>query len=142
MGITGIDHWVMVVGDVERTLDFYRRLGFEIASERREGRPAMPTIRIGAAQKINVHAADWPDRPGYLGARRPSVGGADLCLVWDGTVQEVLDLLARNGIAVEAGPGPRTCARGQSTSVYFRDPDDNLVEFTVYDGGYRLGPRA
>jgi catechol 2,3-dioxygenase-like lactoylglutathione lyase family enzyme len=25
------------------------------------------------------------------------------------------------------------CARGQSTSVYFRDPDDNLVEFTVYD---------
>jgi catechol 2,3-dioxygenase-like lactoylglutathione lyase family enzyme len=103
MGITGIDHWVIVVGDVERTLDFYRRLGFEIASEPREGRPAMPTIRIGAAQKINVHAADWPDRPGYLGARRPSVGGADLCLVWDGTVQEVLDLLARNGIAVEAG---------------------------------------
>ena len=133
MGITGIDHWVMVVGDVERTLDFYRRLGFEIASEPREGRPPMPTIRIGAAQKINVHAADWPDRPGYLGARRPSVGGADLCLVWDGTVQEVLDLLTRSGVKVEAGPGPRTCARGPSTSVYFRDPDDNLVEFTVYD---------
>jgi hypothetical protein len=42
-------------------------------------------------------------------------------------------LLAKNGIAVEAGPGPRTCARGVSTSVYCRDPDDNLVEFTVYD---------
>jgi catechol 2,3-dioxygenase-like lactoylglutathione lyase family enzyme len=60
------------------------------------------------------------------------VGGADLGLVWDGTVQGVLDLLARNGIAVEAGPGPRTCARGESTSVYFRDPDENLIEFTVY----------
>jgi catechol 2,3-dioxygenase-like lactoylglutathione lyase family enzyme len=33
----------------------------------------------------------------------------------------------------EAGPGLRTCARGPSTSVYFRDPDENLVEFTVYD---------
>jgi catechol 2,3-dioxygenase-like lactoylglutathione lyase family enzyme len=134
MAVTGIDHWVIVVRDVDRTLDFYRRLGFEIGSEPRPGRPPMPTIRIGATQKINVHAADWPERPGYLGARRPSVGGADFCLVWDGTVQEVLDLLAKHGVAVEAGPGPRTCARGVSTSVYFRDPDDNLVELTVYGG--------
>ena len=132
MGVTGIDHWVIVAGDPERTLDFSPRLGFEIACEPRPGRPPMPTIRIGPTQKINVHAPDWPHRPGYLGARRPSVGGVDFCMVWDGTVQEVLDLLAKNGIAVEAGPGPRTCARGTSTSVYFRDPDDNLVEFTVY----------
>jgi catechol 2,3-dioxygenase-like lactoylglutathione lyase family enzyme len=132
MGVRAIDHWVIVASDPERTLDFYRGLGFEIAWEPRPGRPAMPTIRVGDTQKINVHGPDWPARPGYLGARRPSVGGADFCLVWEGTVPEILDLLARNGIAVEAGPGPRTCARGQSTSVYFRDPDDNLVEFTVY----------
>src|SRR3954451_13042351 len=118
MTITGIDHWVIVVGDVERTLEFYRGLGFEIAAEPRDGRPAMPTIRIGTTQKINVHGRDWPARPGYLGARHPSVGGADLCLVWDGTVEQVQDLLARHGVAVEAGPGPRTCARGVSTSVY------------------------
>lgn len=134
MTVTSIDHWVMVVSDIERTLEFYRRLGFEIGSEPRPGgRPPMPTIRIGTTQKINVHAREWPARPGYLGARKPSVGGADFCLVWDGSVQEVLDLLARNGVAVEAGPGPRTCARGVSTSIYVRDPDDNLVEFTVYD---------
>ena len=59
--------------------------------------------------------------------------GADFCLAWDGTVDEVLALLKRNGIVPEAGPGLRTCARGPSTSVYFRDPDENLVEFTVYD---------
>ena len=133
MGVKGIDHWVMVVADVERTLAFYARLGFTIGREARPGRPDMPTIRIGEAQKINVHARDWPDRPGYLGARHPSVGGADFCLEWDGTVQDVLDLLARAGIKPEAGPGIRSCARGPSTSVYFRDPDDNLVELTVYD---------
>src|SRR5262245_49803030 len=133
MPIKGIDHWVMVVNDLDETLGFYVRLGFEIAWEDRpNNRPRMPTIRIGDSQKINVHAREWPDRPGYLGARRPSVGGADFCLEWNGTVQEVLDLLARNGITPEAGPGPRSCARGTSTSVYFRDPDDNLVEFTVY----------
>ena len=133
MPIKGIDHWVMVVNDLEKTLGFYERLGFTIAWEHRpDNRPRMPTIRIGDSQKINVHARQWPDRPGYLGARKPSVGGADFCLEWDGTVQEVLDLLAKNGITPEAGPGPRSCARGTSTSVYFRDPDDNLVEFTVY----------
>src|SRR5205085_2111580 len=111
VSIKGIDHWVMVVADLERTLDFYRRLGFAIAHEKRPDRPDMPTIRIGATQKINVHARDWPERPGYLGARRPSVGGADFCLEWEGTVDEILGLLERNGITPEAGPGPRTCAR-------------------------------
>ena len=132
MTIRGIDHWVMVVGDVARTLAFYQRLGLTVAMEKRPGRPDMPTLRIGAAQKINVHARDWPEVPGYLGAGRPSVGGADFCLEWSGTVDEVLALLKANGIAVESAPGPRQCARGMSTSVYFRDPDDNLVELTVY----------
>ncbi|HXD96772.1 MAG TPA: VOC family protein [Candidatus Acidoferrum sp.] len=135
MGVKGIDHWVIVAADLERTLDFYARLGFSIAWEARPNRPGrgMPTIRINDAQKINVHGPDWPARPGYLGARRPSTGGADFCLEWEGSVEQVLDLLARNHIAIEAGPGPRTCARGLSTSVYIRDPDGNLVEFTVYD---------
>jgi catechol 2,3-dioxygenase-like lactoylglutathione lyase family enzyme len=135
MGVKGIDHWVIVAADLERTLDFYARLGFSIAWEARPNRPGrgMPTIRINDVQKINVHGPDWPARPGYLGARRPSTGGADFCLEWEGSVEQVLDLLARNHIAIEAGPGPRTCARGLSTSVYIRDPDGNLVEFTVYD---------
>jgi catechol 2,3-dioxygenase-like lactoylglutathione lyase family enzyme len=133
MAIKSIDHWVIVAGDLQRTLDFYQRLGFTIAWERRPGRPDMATIRINDTQKINVHAPDAPAKPGYLGARRPTIGGADFCLEWEGAVDEILALLNRNNIVPEAGPGPRTCARGIATSVYFRDPDDNLVELTVYD---------
>ena len=133
MTIKAIDHWVIVAGDLHRTLEFYQGLGFTIAWEERPGRPDMATIRINDAQKINVHGPEAPARPGYLGARRPAIGAADFCLEWDGTVDEVLALLKRNGVEPEAGPGPRMCARGPSTSVYFRDPDDNLVEFTVYD---------
>jgi catechol 2,3-dioxygenase-like lactoylglutathione lyase family enzyme len=133
MGVKGIDHWVIVAGDLERTLEFYRTLGFTIAWEHREGRPSMATIRINDAQKINVHGPDWPARTGYLGARHPSVGGADFCLEWDGTVADVLRLLEKSGVTPEAGPGTRMCARGPSTSVYFRDPDGNLVELTVYE---------
>ena len=133
MSVKGIDHWVIVSGDLQRTLDFYQGLGFTIAWEKRPGRPDMATIRISDAQKINVHGPEAPARSGYLGARRPRAGSADFCLEWDGTVDEILVLLKRNGVVPEAGPGPRMCARGVSTSVYFRDPDDNLVEFTVYD---------
>jgi len=132
MAVKSIDHWVIVAGNLQRTLDFYRRLGFTIAWERRPGRPDMATTRINDTQKINVHTPDAPARPGYLGARHATVGGADFCLEWDGSVDEILSLLQKNGIKPEAGPGPRSCARGTSTSVYFRDPDDNLVEFTVY----------
>ena len=46
MGVASIDHWVIVVSDVERTLDFYRRLGFEIGSEPRPNRPPMPTLSL------------------------------------------------------------------------------------------------
>jgi catechol 2,3-dioxygenase-like lactoylglutathione lyase family enzyme len=133
MGIKGIDHWVIVAADLERTIDFYSRLGFTIAWEPREGRPRMPTIRINEAQQINVRGPDWPERTGYHGARRPTVGGADFCLEWEGTPQEVPELVARSGVTPEVGPATRRCARGPSTSVYFRDPDGNLVEFTVYD---------
>jgi catechol 2,3-dioxygenase-like lactoylglutathione lyase family enzyme len=133
MGVKGIDHWVIVSGDLDRTLDFYGKLGFTIAWEQREGRPRMPTIRINDAQKINVHGPDWPARTGYHGARRPTVGGADFCLEWGGTVGEVLALLEKGGVTAEVGPATRTCARGPSTSVYFRDPDGNLVELTVYE---------
>jgi catechol 2,3-dioxygenase-like lactoylglutathione lyase family enzyme len=132
MAIKGIDHWVIVAADRRRTLDFYEQLGFRIAWEKRPGRPDMATIRIGESQKINVHGPEAPTQPGYLGARAPRPGSADFCLEWSGTVDEILVLLARVGVTPEAGPGPRSCARGMSTSVYFRDPDGNLVELTVY----------
>jgi len=73
------------------------------------------------------------DASGLARRGQTIIGGADFCLGWDGGVDEVLALLEKNGVSLEAGPGSRTCARGTSTSVYSRDPDDNLVEFTVYD---------
>ena len=68
-------------------------------------------------------------RHGHLSAPRL----ADQLGITSVGVRRHLALLKRDGVVPEAGPGPRTCARGVSTSVYFRDPDDNLVEFTVYE---------
>src|SRR5207245_9409240 len=117
MGIKGIDHWVIVAGDLQRTLGFYERLGLRIAWEKRPNRPDMATIRINDAQKINVHGPEAPARPGYLGARRPTAGGAAFCLEWDGTADDIPGLLKRNVIKRQAGAGPRSCDRGTSSSV-------------------------
>jgi hypothetical protein len=69
-------------------MDFYQGLGFTIGCQKRPGRPDVATIWINDAQKINVHGPEAPARPGYLGARRPTVGDADFCLEWDGTVYD------------------------------------------------------
>src|SRR5262249_56727672 len=79
MGIKGIDHWVIVAGDLQRTLSFYEALGFKIAWEKRPNRPDMATIRIRDSQKINMDGPDAPSRPGYLRPRRPSARRAHFC---------------------------------------------------------------
>ena len=134
MSVKSIDHWVITAGDVDRTLAFYRKLGFEIVYEQIPGRSqGRPTIRINDSQKINVHPPSSAANPSQGTADHPSIGGADFCLVWEGTVQEIQDLLARNEITPIMGPGTRMCARGPANSTYIRDPDGNLVEFTVYE---------
>jgi catechol 2,3-dioxygenase-like lactoylglutathione lyase family enzyme len=125
--IDALDHLVLTVADVERTVDFYARvLGMEpvtFAGGRR-------ALAFGE-QKINLHEAgrEWEPK-----ALRPTPGSADLCLLTRLAPDAVVTRLAAEGVAVEEGPVPRTGARGQMTSVYFRDPDGNLLEVSSYEG--------
>jgi catechol 2,3-dioxygenase-like lactoylglutathione lyase family enzyme len=136
MGVKAIDHWVLVVKDVDRTLDFYRRLGLETSyQERTGGAPPRPIIRISPVQKINLYAAHLYETESPGGAPNITPGTGDFCLHWDGTVPEVLAFLKRSGIPVTGGPISRVGARGPATSVYVRDPDDNVVELMVYEQG-------
>lgn len=123
--IDGIDHFVLTVDDLDATLDFYARvLGARV--EREEGRPA--AVMLGR-QKINVHAADHPFDPH---ARRPTPGAGDFCLVTSEPLGAVQRHLQNAGVAIEQGPVARTGARGAMTSLYFRDPDGNLIEISRY----------
>ena len=53
----------------------------------------------------------------------------------------MLGHLQAQGVAVEEGPVARTGATGPITSVYFRDPDGNLVEVATYDDAEADGSR-
>lgn len=123
--IRGIDHIVLTVSDAEASRRFYEgALG--MACVERDGRMA---FRFGA-QELKVHRRPAEFLPA---ARCPAAGSLDLCFAVEGDLAAVLARLRQKGVPVEAGPVPRSGARGGMQSVYVRDPDGNLVELCSYD---------
>ena len=123
--IDRIDHLVLTVASLDATCDFYARaLGFE-----RVETPGRPTALKFGGCKINVHETGRTFEPKAL---RPTPGAGDFCLVTTALLDEVLVGLAACGVTVEEGPVERTGARGPMTSIYFRDPDGNLLEVSRY----------
>ena len=123
--ITGLDHLVLTVADLDRTADFYQRVLGMRAVTFGGGRRA---LEFGPS-KINLHQAGQEITPH---AAHPVPGSADLCLVTTTPPDEIIAHFRAQGVPVEEGPVPRTGARGPITSVYFRDPDGNLVEIASY----------
>jgi catechol 2,3-dioxygenase-like lactoylglutathione lyase family enzyme len=124
--IQRIDHFVLTVRSLEETCRFYERvLHFE-----RLDVPGKPTALRFGNQKINVHEVDHTFEPK---AARPTPGAADFCLVTNQPLEEVFAHLNACGVQVELGPVVRNGASGPMQSVYFRDPDANLVEVSHYE---------
>jgi catechol 2,3-dioxygenase-like lactoylglutathione lyase family enzyme len=123
--IDRIDHIVLTVFDLERTIDFYSRvLGMEPVTFA-GGRRGLAFGR----QKLNLHQAGREFEPKAL---NPAPGAIDLCLVTETPLAQVIDELRSHGIAIIQGPVDKTGAMGPIKSVYFRDPDGNLVEVSNY----------
>jgi catechol 2,3-dioxygenase-like lactoylglutathione lyase family enzyme len=126
MRIDRLDHLVLTVRDVDATCSFYVRvLGMQLVTFG-EARKALAFGR----QKINLHQAGREFEPK---AALPTPGSADLCLITDVPLDEVIAHLTACGVAVVEGPVMRTGATGPIRSVYFRDPDGNLIEVSNYD---------
>lgn len=116
-----LDHLVLTVRDLERTIRFYADvLGMEPITFG-DGRRA---LRFGD-QKINLHQAGREFEPK---AARPVPGSADLCFTTATPLAEVVSDLGRAGLTIELGPVRRTGARAELESIYLRDPDGNLIE--------------
>jgi catechol 2,3-dioxygenase-like lactoylglutathione lyase family enzyme len=121
-----LDHVVIAVSDWATSNAFYRDVCGAEVRELSYGRVA---YRFGD-QQLNVHGPGSEPHPVARDRVRP--GNSDLCLVWPGTPAEAVAHLESHGVAVEEGPVARTGARGEGTSVYFRDPDGSLLEFIAY----------
>ncbi len=125
MKISRLDHFVLTVASIERTVEFYQRgLGMR-AETFGDGRTA---LHFGD-QKINLHPAGWEYE---LKAAQPTPGSGDFCLISAEPLEQVIGDLEAAGVEIEVPPSERTGALGPMMSVYFRDPDGNLVEISEY----------
>lgn len=124
--IIRIDHIVMTVRNLEKTVKFYTEaLGMQLEIFGPEGRKA---LKFGQ-QKINLHEYGKEFEPK---ASLPMPGSIDICLISDMNVDDFIIHLKKLGIAIEEGPVDRTGAIGKIRSIYFRDPDGNLIEVSNY----------
>lgn len=120
-----IDHFVLTIRSLEATCAFYER----VLGLRHEAITGRPTALLFGEQKINLHQVGRTFEPK---AKHPTPGAADFCLVADRPLADVQAHLAACGIAIELVPVDRLDAKGSMTSIYFRDPDGNLVEVSAY----------
>jgi len=125
MVIDRIDHIVITAFDLDRTIDFYSKvMGMEpitFAGGRRG-------LAFGK-QKINLHQSGREFEPKAL---KPTPGSMDLCFITETPLAEVISHLKSHGVVIAQGPVEKSGALGPMMSVYFRDPDGNLVEVSNY----------
>lgn len=127
MLVERLDHLVLTVASIAATCDFYERvLGMQVITFG-EGRKA---LRFGA-QKINLHQRGSEFAPH---AKNPAAGSGDFCLIAAVPFEDIMRHVAACGVEIEQGPVARTGAQGAITSIYFRDPDGNLIEVATYGG--------
>ena len=127
--IRTIDHIVVMTKDMERAIAFYCDvLGGtpRFLQQFRDGKfPVLP-VELGGAI-VNLQ---YLDQPAYIVATRLESGTVDVCFRWDGSIAEAEAYLTAAGVEIIEGPVPRPAADGVwGLSVYFRDPDGNLLEF-------------
>jgi catechol 2,3-dioxygenase-like lactoylglutathione lyase family enzyme len=125
MDVDGIDHIVLTVKNIGETCAFYEQVLGMKAITFSEGRRALSF----GIQMINLHQYGNEFEPK---AKTPTPGSADICLITSTSISDVILHLGSCGVDVVEGPVSRTGARGSIVSVYFRDPDMNLIEVSNY----------
>ena len=129
MKLEKIDHVVITVKDLNKTIDFYTNIlgmkleEFSLSLDNKQIRYA---VSFGS-QKINIHEEKKPIKPNAL---NPSSGSMDICFISKNKLNDWVHYLEKKGINIEIGPEKKNGALGPILSIYIRDPDFNLIEIS------------
>ena len=129
MKLEKIDHVVITVKDLNKTIDFYTNaLGMKLEkfSSSLDNNQIRYAVSFGS-QKINIHEEIKPFKPNAL---NPSSGSMDICFISKNKINDWVHHLVKKGINIEIGPERKTGALGSILSIYIRDPDFNLIEIS------------
>ncbi len=126
MKIENIDHFVLTVRDIETTCEFYSKvLGMEVVTFNR----VRVALKFGD-RKINLHEFGKEIEPKAI---RPTPGSADFCPIARDSLSSILEHLNICGVEIIEALVSKTGATGKITSIYIRDPDQNLIEISSYN---------
>lgn len=120
--ISHFDHIVLTVANIDKAVSFYKTVLKMEAITFSNGRKAM---RFGQ-QKINLQLLGQELR------NHAMEGSGDLCLITSWTIDDVVTHLKACKVTILEGPVTKSGALGPIQSVYFNDPDNNLIEVSVY----------
>jgi catechol 2,3-dioxygenase-like lactoylglutathione lyase family enzyme len=121
-----LDHLVLTVKSIPHTVTFYSRV---LGMERVDFGQGRVALTFGH-QKINLHQQGKEFEPK---AQAPTPGSADLCFITEMGIENVKRTVEGEGVHILEGPCERTGAMGRMMSIYFRDPDLNLIEVSKYE---------
>jgi catechol 2,3-dioxygenase-like lactoylglutathione lyase family enzyme len=129
--LNGIDHVVLKVTDVARSIAFYESvLGMKL--ERIFEPLSVYQMRCGA------NLIDLVALPAGETLPPPEARGIEhLCLSVEGEVEALVKSLAAHEVTISRGPMEVYGAKGFGTSIYIRDPDGYEVELKL---GYAAKP--
>ena len=131
-----LDHIVLNVRDIERSLAFYTQvlgLGAERVEEFKVGKTGFPSVRINEHTIIDLFPLKGESTPPQKSLEKNSGNLNHFCLVVEGEdFSGIVDYLKSHHVSILQGPISRWGARGRATSVYFLDPDGNEVEIRCY----------
>lgn len=123
--INKLDHFVLTVKDIDRTVDFYTGV---LGMKKEVFKGSRIALKFGDS-KINLHQLGVEFEPKAFNVKE---GSADLCFIIDTPVSEAKVYIESLGIEIEEGIVERTGANGSIVSIYLRDPDKNLIELSNY----------
>jgi extradiol dioxygenase family protein len=134
-----MDHIVLNMEDDEKMIAFYSKV-LMLASERlkeyRAGKVPFPSVRLNSDTIIDLFPKKLWQKSSTTGKGRDNLNHFCIALSKE-TWEELRERLKANNVDIEEGPVPRWGAHGTGTSIYFRDPQRNLIEARYYEGHNR-----
>lgn len=123
--IDSIDHLVLTVKDIEKTIQFYENI---LGMQKIIFRDNRIALKFGQ-QKINLHEINNNIHPI---SQTPTPGAIDICFIIQTDLQTAMSYIENKGVTIIEGPVKRTGAQGEILSFYINDPDGNLIEIAKY----------
>ena len=130
LAVGSIDHVAIPIANIDAMRRFYEAFGFTWDDS---NAPHLYAVTV-ANQKLNLHAPSlWQDSKFTLRGPNAKPGCGDFCFVWGSGQHSLLATIRQLNVEVIEGPVLRLGGADVGSSVYVRDPDENLIEFICYD---------